>query len=360
MTLWALEIDKADIRKAQVVNMQQQALSEGQVRLRLDRFALTANNITYAAFGEVMRYWDFFPSSETGKGRLPVWGFAEITETRNSDLAEGERIYGYFPAATELVVQAGRVSPSGFVDTSPHRAELAAAYNRYVRCARDAGYLPEREAEQMVLQPLFLTGWLLARYLNEEKGFGAQRVFLTSASSKTAIGMAKCVRGENPVGLQIVGLTSPGSKDFVEGLGFYDHVLTYQQIPDLDQGTASVIVDFAGDAGINRALHERLADDLMANIRVGGAHWEDNAPAQDLLGPRPSFFFAPNHLQRVIGELGSDGFQAAYGQSWLDFANSAREWLAFRTFEGSDACLDIYNELIEGDPMARDGLTVRV
>ena len=30
------------------------ALEDGQVRLGVDKFALTANNITYAAFGEAM------------------------------------------------------------------------------------------------------------------------------------------------------------------------------------------------------------------------------------------------------------------------------------------------------------------
>ncbi|WP_421790090.1 DUF2855 family protein [Hyphobacterium sp.] len=358
MPAWALEIDKADIRKAEIIEVHPETLGEGEVRLKLDRFALTANNITYAAFGEVMRYWDFFPASASNKGRLPVWGFAEITESRHPALGVGERVYGYFPAASELVVQADKITPAGFIDVSAHRAELAAPYNRYVRCAGDAAYSASHEAEQMVLQPLFLTGWLLARYLNAEKGFGAEQVFLTSASSKTAIGMAKCLRDENPAGVEVVGLTSQGSRDFVERLGLYDRVVTYADIPELSLGTASAIVDFAGNADINRALHQRLARDLTVNIRVGGAHWEDSTPAPDLPGPKPSFFFAPDHVQRVIAELGAGGFQSAYGQSWLDFAGRAKSWLTFREFNGADACLDIYNKLIAGDAMARDGLVI--
>jgi hypothetical protein len=360
MANWALEIDKRDIRKAQIVDVDEPPLTDGAARLTVDRFALTANNITYAAFGDIMRYWDFFPARQKGHGRLPVWGFAEVTDSHHPDLPVGERVYGYFPAATALIVTPHKVSPSGFIDASPHRAELPAPYNRYVRCAGDPGYSEDREAEQMVLQPLFLTGWLLARYLTEERAFGARQVFLTSASSKTAIGMARSLRDIGVPDLQIVGLTSPGSRDFVDGLDLYDRVVTYPEIASEATGTASAIVDFAGDADINRALHERLADDLTANIRVGGAHWEQSAPAGDLPGPRPSFFFAPDHVQRVMAELGPDGFQAAYGDAWRRFADSARDWLDFKSFEGREACLDIYNRLIANDPLARDGLTIKV
>lgn len=357
---WALEIEKSDIRDAQILEMPPADLPEGAARLGIERFALTANNITYAAFGDVMRYWDFFPASLSGKGRLPVWGFAVVTESRCPDLAVGERVYGYFPAASELVVLPAGVSAAGFVDASAHRAELPAPYNRYVRCAGDAGYDASLEAEQMVLQPLFLTGWLLARHVNEETAFGASRIFLTSASSKTAIGMARCLKDDNRANATIIGLTSPGSRAFVEGLGCYDQVVTYPEINALPQGQPALIVDFAGDSAINRALHTRLEKELTANIRVGGAHWEHSAPADDLPGPRPAFFFAPDHVQCVISELGAAGFQKAYSQSWQAFASGAASWLNFQDFPGPDACLDIYRKLIAGDSIARDGLTISV
>jgi hypothetical protein len=358
MTHWALEIDKTDIRKAALVEPVPARLEDGQARLRVDRFALTANNITYAAFGEVMRYWDFFPASETGKGRLPVWGFAQVVESRCPGLPEGERIYGYLPAASELVVTPANISPAGFVDATAHRAELPAPYNRYVRCTADAGYFPDLEAEQMVLQPLFLTGWLLARYLREEKAFGASRVFLTSASSKTAIGMAWCLKQAPLDGVRLVGLTSPGSRDFVDGLGFYDEVVTYPEISGLAADEAAAIVDFAGAADVNRALHTTLGEALKANVRVGGAHWQDSAPDETLPGPRPAFFFAPNHVERVRKELGPGGFLTAYGKDWTGFARGARNWLEFREFNGPGACLEIYAKLIAGDALARDGLVI--
>ena len=51
------------------------ALAAGQVRVAPELLALTANNITYAAFGDSMDYWRFFPSAEEGWGVLPAWGF---------------------------------------------------------------------------------------------------------------------------------------------------------------------------------------------------------------------------------------------------------------------------------------------
>ena len=47
-------------------------LADGQVRVRVESFALTANNITYAALGDMLNYWQFFPTGEAGWGIVPV------------------------------------------------------------------------------------------------------------------------------------------------------------------------------------------------------------------------------------------------------------------------------------------------
>jgi hypothetical protein len=63
----------------------QRRLAPGQARLAVDSFALTANNITYAAFGEAMKYWQLFPAGPAASGAalgcLPVWGFATVAES---------------------------------------------------------------------------------------------------------------------------------------------------------------------------------------------------------------------------------------------------------------------------------------
>jgi len=113
------QVARNDLRTSRLVPdpdaPQRRALAEGEARLRIDRFALTSNNITYAAFGEAMKYWEFFPSGDAAWGNIPVWGFAEVVESRAEGVAVGERCYGYWPMGRYLVVQPARVGTQGFV-----------------------------------------------------------------------------------------------------------------------------------------------------------------------------------------------------------------------------------------------------
>ena len=133
--------------------LQQPALADlevGEVLLHINCFAFTANNVTYAMFGEAMQYWQFFPTGDADWGMIPVWGFATVAASRVDGLAVGERFYGYLPTATHLIVQPQRVGTSGFVDGAAHRASLPAVYNQYLRCSADPGYNVARESEQMI------------------------------------------------------------------------------------------------------------------------------------------------------------------------------------------------------------------
>jgi hypothetical protein len=356
---WALSIDRARIADAKLVEDAPRDLQAGEVRLAIRRFALTANNITYAAFGVPMRYWEFFPGTD-GRGRLPVWGFAEIVGSRCEGIQVGERLYGYFPAASELIVQPGRISAQAFFDISPHRAELAAVYNRYVRCAADPAWSVDNESAQMVLQPLFVTSFLIAEYLREEAAFGATTISLTSASSKTAVALAYLLKEQPVEGVSLQALTSPGNAEFVDGLGLYDEVVVYDDVADLSRDRRYCLVDFAGDGGLNTRIHTHLTDQLMANIRVGGAHWKDSAPVSGLPGPAPHFFFAPDHARDRAKAWGADVFQARYTENWLGFAESAGGYFDYAEHAGGEGALAIYNALIRGEVPARRAETITV
>ena len=105
-------VKRTDLRQTAFVpgrDSADSALSAGQVLLRVDRFAFTANNVTYGAVGEMIGYWNFFPAKE-GWGRIPVWGFGDVVRSRHDALTSAERIYGYFPMSTHLVVQADQVT----------------------------------------------------------------------------------------------------------------------------------------------------------------------------------------------------------------------------------------------------------
>jgi hypothetical protein len=187
--------DKSDLGRTRLDRTQNLvAANEGDVVLRLDRFSLTTNNITYAAFGDAMNYWSFFPSGIEGFGQMPVWGFADVVESQRDGLAVGERFYGYFPIADRVLMRAERVTPRGFYDGSEHRRALVSAYNQYTRCSTDPAYRPELENLQALYRPLFLTSFMLADFLEDNAWFGARRLLFSSASSKTAYGTAFCLR----------------------------------------------------------------------------------------------------------------------------------------------------------------------
>lgn len=331
-------------------------LTPGQALFKIDEFALTANNITYAAFGEAMHYWDFFPAPE-GWGKLPVWGFAEVAAENESGLSEGERIFGFWPMASFLVMNVGNVSAGGFEDVSEHRAPLAAVYNRYVRTAADPGYVPELEALQMLFRPLFMTDFLLDDFLVDNGLFGADQIVLSSASSKTAFGLAFLLaRGNSSA--RIVGLTSAGNISFVEGLGCYDAVTSYDGVRDLDAGRPTVYVDFAGNAGLRGDIHEHWGSNLTYSCAVGGTHWHAIETGATLPGPEPTLFFAPAQMQKRLGDWGPAELQKRYGECWVAFSKLASDWIVVARAGGEEAIRQTYLNVLAGDVDPRKGFVL--
>src|SRR4051794_37161221 len=115
-----LEVDRASFGDTRLVTDDLGPLDDGQVRLRIDRFALTANNITYAAIGEMLGYWDFFPSGDAAWGRVPAMGWADVVESTHPDVPTGGRYYGWYPMAAfiDLTVSA---TDNGLRDDGAHR-----------------------------------------------------------------------------------------------------------------------------------------------------------------------------------------------------------------------------------------------
>lgn len=319
--------------------------------LAIESFALTANNITYAAFGEMMKYWDFFPAAE-GLGRVPVWGHARVEASAHPDIAEGQRFYGYWPMSTHLTVQA-RPGKSGFADVAPHRQPMAAIYNQYLA----VGAEEPLEAYRALLQPLFITSFLIDDQLDEAGFHGAASVILSSASSKTAIALAALLHRRG--GVKVVGLTSPRNKAFVEGLGFYDQVVLYDDIASAPIASPAVFVDFAGDSQVLGAVHNRFADDLKASILVGGTHWEAPRAQVALPGPQPAFFFAPDRIAKRRQDWPGGEFDQRYGAAWAPFVADAPRWLKVEEGQGQDAMRAAYLAQVDGGTAPDVGVVLR-
>ncbi len=337
------------------------ALAPGQVRLRTDLFALTANNITYAAMGEAMDYWRFFPSDDAAWGVIPVWGFAHITESAHPDLAAGEKLYGYWPMADHAVLQADQVTATSLVDAAPHRAGLHPVYNQYTRCHRDPFYTPESEAVQALLRPLFMTSWLIDDFLADNAGFGATTLLLSSASSKTAYGTAFQLAQRE--GFQVVGLTSPANQAFCESLGCYARVLSYDELDALAADTAAVYVDFAGSTTLRRQIHTRFTD-LRYSCAIGATHLSDLGGGRGLPGPAPTLFFAPAQIKKRRADWGAAVLGQRLLADWQRFtarvSDPAQPWLRVCTHTGEPALEAAYGELLQGHSDPREGQVFRL
>ncbi len=336
-------------------------LDDGQVRMRVDAFALTANNITYAAFGDVMNYWGFYPTGDPTTGCIPVWGFATVTESRCDGVEVGQRYYGYWPIAEEAVLQPQQLDARGFSDGTGHRRHLPPIYNQYVRCSTDPAYLPEREAEQALLRPLFTTSFLIDDFLADNGFFGARTVILSSASSKTAYGTAFCLaqRRGTADAVRVIGLTSAGNLAFTRSLGCYDTVISYDDVPAALPDEPAVYVDISGDGALRAAIHGHLADTLTYSCAVGATHWDQMGGGDGLPGPQPVLFFAPAQAAKRATEWGPAVLQERIAAAWAEFmtpvTRAEQPWLQVvhgRGMAAVDAC---YAALLDGTARPQEG-----
>jgi hypothetical protein len=361
-SLTRLLTDKSDIGATRLETTPAPALAPGEAALAIEAFALTANNITYAAFGDAMRYWDFFPSGQPAWGMMPVWGFATVSASTVPELPVGERFYGYFPMAERLVVQPGRFSERGFYDLSPHRQPLPSPYNQYTRCKTDPAYVPEHEDLQMLLRPLFFTSYMLADFLGDNGFFSARQIVISSASSKTAYGTAfslKAMDGAPP----LIGLTSKANKAYVVKLGLYDAVLTYDEVAQLP-GTPTVYVDFAGTPELRRALHAHLGKSLVHDCYAGSAANVDYLSDAERYDPVPQAFFAPNQIRKRNKDWGPDVLASRFGEMQRRFltAVSAPEnrWMTIEKGAGFSAAASIVRTLRDSGGQADKGYVIEL
>lgn len=327
---------------------------EGSVLLGVERFGFTANNLTYATFGEALGYWSFFPAPD-GFGHIPVWGRATVIGSGHPDVSEGTTYYGFMPMATHLLVAPTDTGRRGFTDGSPHRTAGAAVYNRYLDVAVDpfSAASPSPELE-VLLRPLFTTSFLLDAELADAAWYGADAVVLTSASSRTALGVAHLLRSRD-AGPAVVGITSPEHVADTESSDCYDRVLDYDDVARLPPGR-TLVVDLSGDGSVVEDLHRHLGSHNVHSAIVGATH--RNAPPVDtanLPGPEREIFFAPHAAEALRDRVGVEAVEAALIEAWSGFAAVMSDWLRVRTAKGVTRVCAAYRDVLDGARTPRDG-----
>lgn len=355
------------VNRSQILDTQwqQQAsrdLAEGEVELAIKEYAFTANNVTYAVMGDMLQYWSFFPAAEN-YGMVPVWGFAEVSRSRNSAIKEGEKLYGYLPMAESLIVKPGHISEGSFIDDMPRRQALPVIYNQYIRCAQDPLYSEKTEALQMLLRPLFTTSFLLQDFFAERDYCSAEQVVMSSASSKTSIGtaFAFCQQRElDGSGPKIIGLSSKANVEFVRGLNLYDEVYSYDDLAEIKR-IPSILIDFAGNAPLKASIHSHLDDQLKYSCIVGASHWDQaSVEAGKLAGPEPELFFAPTQAQKRMQEWGPKGFAEKLAVVWQNFIKHSEAWLNVEYVIGQDEIKASYKDMVEGKVKPVQGLIYKL
>ena len=353
---------KADLGQTLLDTVATPEPAEGEVVLALDRFSLTTNNITYAAYGDAIGYWKVFPTGRDDYGLMPVWGFADVAASRTPGIEVGARVFGYFPMADTLTVQAEKISRGGFADAAPWRKAVPDIYNRYVLCAADANYSVELENPEVLFRPLFITSYTAIDFLREHDFFGAKQIVVSSASSKTAYGAAWCLEGDD---VALIALTGDRNRAFVERLGAYQAVHGYDQIDALPTGVPTLYLDLAGDPELRRRVHAHFGSDLTYDCLVGSTQG-DTFPQDDpaLVGPRPEFFFAATCLDahRERGSLRAfyERFfadQRAFFQRVID---PASPWIRIVEHQGLGEAARVVRALADGVSDAAEGAVVRI
>jgi hypothetical protein len=352
MQHYSFEVQRNDLACHQLVPLPAPDafdLAAGEALIRVDRFGLTANNITYGVAGDLIGYWQFFPAADPW-GRIPVWGVGTVTHPGDSGLRAGEEFYGYFPMSSYLKVKPDQEGPRGFFDVSAHRAQLPSTYNQYLRMSTDNGFDRRYDAHRMVYFPLFVTGFILDDWLDDNEFFGADTIVLSSASSKTAFSLAHQLRQRGSK--RVVGLTSRGNRAFVSGLDLYDEVLCYDEVTQLEAGTATAYVDMAGNRELLSALHHHLGDAMVCSAGVGITHWgaRDADDPASLPGATPTLFFAPTQMQKRVQEWGAAGYQKRLDDAWCVFLEMVDEWVTICESSGADALVQTYERVLGGAP----------
>lgn len=351
---WTFAVARDDLAQTTLAEGPVPDLAEGEALLRVDRVGLTANNVTYAVLGSSMRYWQFFPPAHRGLpeglGLVPLWGFASVAASTVPGIDAGQRLYGYLPPASHLVVRPVRVDATGFRDGAPHRADLPSPYNAYRLTTGDQAYRADREDLLILFRPLFFTSFMLADRFLDNDCYGAAQLLLSSASSKTAYAAAFELHGRGP---RLIGLTSKGNVAFTESLGCYDQVVSYDDVTTLDV-LPTAYLDLSGAPDTRATVRGHFGDRLVRDVAVGLNNQIPNAAAAS------EVFFAPDQMRKRTADWGRDGLDRRFSAAWHRFADVVTGWVDVETGTGPAGLRDAWLDVLAGRAAPRVGRVIQL
>ena len=264
--------------------------------------------------------------------------------------------------ARHLILEPHNVEAGWFSDRFEHRADLHPWYNRYYRTDDDPASVAEFRHLQPVFWALYMTGWMLAAEFEASGDFGADHVLVASASSKTAYSFAASMKARSGASVaqpELVGLTSTTNAAFVEELGCYDRVLTYDDLALGELGGTAALVDMSGNAEVVSAVHHAFTDRLAESIRVGATHLGSRGDTEGLPGPERRFFFIPDVAEVRSAQVGHAAYHASFAEAWAAFAAWADGFTTIDEATGPEAIQGAYLAALSGSHDPASGKILR-
>lgn len=355
MDIDQIEVIKNEFSQARQVTYSARKIETGEVLVKIDKFALTANNVSYALTGAEIGYWQFFPTNDP-YGIVPVWGFADVVETKADGVNIGDRLWGYFPMASHLIMKPTSIRPNSFMDGALHRQSLPMVYNNYQITNNDFPELAALENARSLVFPLFLTSYVIYDFLLDNDWFGASQILIGSASSKTAFGFADIVKNHSGERPKLIGLTSANNVEFVKNLGFYDEVFNYSQINEIAADVKTGFVDMAGDRNITTAIHKHFAQSLVHSTAIGATHWEvGGANKTEFVIPH-KFLFAPTQFAKRDAEWGRGVLMRKGQTECIRMSKDLDKTIEIVNITGPSEIIDAWKNLVDGKTSPKIGL----
>ncbi|MFQ3201798.1 MAG: hypothetical protein ACI9SK_002533 [Zhongshania sp.] len=352
--LW---VDRGNYRNTKIVTEASCPLKDGEILVAIDKFALTANNVSYALSGDMIGYWKFYPAADNW-GKVPVWGCANVVTSKCQDVTVGERLWGFFPMASHAILEPGKIKAEYFRDVAAHRADLPgpSLYSSYRRTQAEPDSVQKFENQRCLLFPLFATSFIIYDYLIDNDFFGAQQVVVGSASSKTGFGLTMMLHNNSSVSQTVIGVTSARNKEFVDSLDCCDHIILYGEETQLDSTLATAYVDMSGDMKLTTALHHHLGANMVESCMVGASHWESGGDVGKLPGAKPSFFFAPSQIAKRDQEWGHGVAMTKAMEASFTIASKVKDVMQVEWINGPEAVNAAWQDLLDNKVSGSTGI----
>ncbi len=371
-----------DLKATVVLRDELAPLQAGEIRLRVDKVGLSANNLFYAQMGEApfLKFFAVYPLGEEHKdlANVPAWGVATVIESNNPDFSPGEQFRGFLHMTNAVQMKARR-TPEGFQAYGGGRDKINQAYNGFLAVdpegtspIRGSGEKPDLA---MTSAPGASSGFILYELLKMHDFYGANSIVLTSASSKLSLATALLLRDARAGGAvqRVIGYTAGGNADFVAATGLYDEVIGYDEALPPDSALRHLLVDVAGDA----AVYKRGKAQFVKAFAVGGTHGDAEASvftafgpggflkmvidmvgpqglknwASRRLSPRLEMFFAPTVINELLSRWGREEMDRKSDAALAQFVDAAVDegWIRVVRSETPEAAQEAYRRIVQGE-----------